>query len=238
VQAVVLAGGLGTRMLPLTERTPKSLLAVAGRPFIAWQLERLGSSGFREVVLCLGHLGEQIRDFVGDGSSFELRVRYSEDGPVPQGTAGALRRALPLLEREFLVTYGDSYLPFDYSGPLRDLASHSDALGSMSVYLNRGRWDESNTEVHGELVKRYVKGSSDPALDHIDYGATALRREVVGALVPDQPAALDRILGELAESRRLRAFRVSERFYEIGSAAGLDELERMLLAWRAPAVKP
>jgi MurNAc alpha-1-phosphate uridylyltransferase len=237
VQAVILAGGLGTRMLPLTEATPKSMLQVAGRPFIAWQLERLALSGFSEVVLCIGHLGDRIRAFVGDGSAFGVDVRYAHDGQVPLGTGGALRAALPGLRPEFLVTYGDSYLPFDYSGPLRDLARHSEALGSMSVFHNRGRWDESNAELSGELVSRYVKGSRDPALDHIDYGATALRREVIAALLPDEPAPLDGVLGQLAAARRLRAFHVAERFYEIGSPAGLAELERMLLASGAPGVK-
>jgi NDP-sugar pyrophosphorylase family protein len=228
MQAVILAGGLATRMQPLTAQTPKSLLPVAGRPFIAWQLEKLKNCGLSEIVLCVGHLGEMIRNFVGDGAGFGLNVRYSEDGPKLLGTAGALRRALPYLASEFLVTYGDSYLPFDYAGPLSDLQGHPEALGSMSVYRNRGLWDESNTEVEGDLVKRYVRGSSDPAVDHIDYGATALRRETIAELAPDVPLALESVLTVLVRGQRLRAFRVSERFYEIGSAAGLADLERML----------
>jgi N-acetyl-alpha-D-muramate 1-phosphate uridylyltransferase len=236
MQAVILAGGLATRMQPLTERTPKSLLPVAGRPFIAWQLEKLLSCGFSEIVVCVGYLGELIRDFVGDGSRFDLSVQYSEDGPKLLGTAGALRHALPLLASEFLVTYGDSYLPFDYTAPLADLRGHPEALGSMSVFLNQGRWDESNTEVEGDLVKRYVRGSRDPAVDHIDYGATALRRETIADVLPEVPTPLETVLTDLALSQKLRAFRVSERFYEIGSAAGLADLERML-ASAEPGVK-
>src|SRR5690242_10649949 len=128
MQAVILAGGLATRMRPHTVNTPKALIEVAGRPFIAWQLEKIALSGFSDVVLCIGHLGERLREFIGDGSHFDLSVRYSDDGPRLLGTAGALRQALPLLERTFLVTYGDSYLPFDYTAPLRDLDSHSEAL--------------------------------------------------------------------------------------------------------------
>jgi len=236
MQAVILAGGLATRMQPLTEHTPKSLLPVAGRPFIAWQLEKLEACGFSEIVVCVGYLGELIRDFVGDGSRFDLSVQYSEDGPKLLGTAGALRHALPLLAPEFVVTYGDSYLPFDYTAPLADLRGHSEALGSMSVFLNQGRWDESNTEVEGDLVKRYVRGSRDPAVDHIDYGATALRRETIADLLPEVPTPLETVLMDLVAAQKLRAFRVSERFYEIGSAAGLADLERML-ASAEPGVK-
>jgi NDP-sugar pyrophosphorylase family protein len=230
MQVAILAGGLATRMQPLTERTPKSLLQVAGRPFIAWQLERLRASGFAEVLICAGHLGEQIESFVGKGANFGLDVSYSYDGPALLGTGGALRQALARLSPTFLVTYGDSYLPFDYGGPLRDLDRHPKALGSMSVFSNQGRWDESNTEIEGDLVKRYVKGSRDPAIDHIDYGATALRREALEILPAGEPCPLDRVLSSLTQAGRLRAFRAGERFYEIGSAAGLAALERMLLS--------
>ena len=160
---------------------------MAGRPFIDWQLERLESCGILRVVLCIGHLGERIREHVGDGRTLGLVIDYSEDGPELRGTAGALRRALPLLDPEFLVTYGDSYLTFDYAALLGDLTVHPDALGSMSVYLNQGRYDASNTEVRGEWVVRYQKSDPDPALDHIDYGALALRREVVMSL-PEERA--------------------------------------------------
>ncbi len=228
MQAVILAGGLATRLGALTQETPKSLLLVAGRPFIDWQLERLASSGVRRVVLCIGHFGERIRERIGEGRGFGLVVDYSEDGPVLRGTAGALRRALPLLDPEFLVTYGDSYLTFDYAALLEDLVGHPDALGSMTVYRNEGRYDASNTEVSGERVVRYQKGESDPALDHIDYGALALRREVVASLPEEHRGSLAELQTELAAHRRLRAFRVTERFYEIGSESGLRELDAML----------
>jgi NDP-sugar pyrophosphorylase family protein len=228
MQAVILAGGLATRMRPHTVNTPKALIEVAGRPFIAWQLEKLALSGYSEVVLCIGHLGERLREFIGDGSHFDLAVRYSDDGPRLLGTAGALRHALALLAPTFLVTYGDSYLPFDYAAPLADLDSHADALGTMSVFLNSGRWDESNTAVAGDRVLRYEKGKRDPALDHIDYGALALRREVIEALPAAAAHGLDAVQSDLAGAGRLRACLAAERFYEIGSPAGLADLEEYL----------
>ncbi|MEO8902487.1 MAG: NTP transferase domain-containing protein, partial [Polyangiaceae bacterium] len=131
MQAVILAGGLGTRLGARTRDLPKALLPIAGRPFLAWLLEALQRSGYSQVVLCIGHHGEQIRDFLGEGQPFGLDVAYSKDGERLLGTGGAIRQALTrgLLEESFLVTYGDSYLPFDYAAPLRDLDSHEAALG-------------------------------------------------------------------------------------------------------------
>jgi NDP-sugar pyrophosphorylase family protein len=228
VQAVILAGGLATRMRPRTLTLPKSMLEVAGRPFVAWQLEALARSGYRRALLCIGHLGEELRSFVGDGSVFGLSAEHSEDGPVLLGTAGALRRALPLLEETFLVTYGDSFLPFDYSAPLRDLEAHPEALGTMSVFENQGKWDASNTAVEGDRVVRYEKGSSDPELRFIDYGAIALRREVIATLPADRHLGLDGVQAELARAGRLRALVAHERFFEIGSEAGLAALAEKL----------
>lgn len=228
MQVVILAGGLATRLQPLTATTPKSLLAVAGRPFLAWQLELVARCGFERALLLTGHLAEPIRAFAGDGSAFGLSVSYRDDGPRLLGTAGALRQALDGLDDTFLVTYGDSYLPFDYGAPLRDLRAHPAALGTMAVFENRGRWDRSNSEVAGELVVRYDKSASDPALAYIDYGATALRREVIAALPAGEPRGLDQLQAELARQGRLRAHLATERFYEIGSHAGLAELEAYL----------
>ena len=232
LQAVVLAGGLATRMRPLTEGVPKALLEVAGRPFVDWQLERLAASGLPDVVMCVAHLGAQIEAHVGDGARLGVRVRWSyEDAGAPGrllGTAGALRAALPLLAPTFLVTYGDSYLPFDYAAPLAALAAAPDADGVMTVYPNAGRWDASNVVTDGTWVRRYEKGTGDRAFDHIDYGAIALRREVVAALPAGRPASLEPILRALALAGRLRAHLARERFFEIGSPDGLAALDSHL----------
>jgi MurNAc alpha-1-phosphate uridylyltransferase len=230
MQAVILAGGLGTRLGPRTRDLPKALLPIAGRPFLAWLLEALVRCGFSRALLCIGHHGEQLEQFLGDGRCFGIDVAYSPDGEQLLGTGGALRQALArqLLAETFLVTYGDSYLPFDYGAPLVDLNAHAQALGTMSVFENRNAWDASNCAVQGELVVRYEKGSRDPALTHIDYGAIALRSEVI-AEQPEQVAfGLDTLQQKLAASGRLRAFRAAERFYEVGSEAGIAELERKL----------
>jgi NDP-sugar pyrophosphorylase family protein len=228
MQVVILAGGLATRMRPRTLTTPKALLDVAGKPFIDWQLHKLRECGFDDVVLCIAHLGEMIEELVGDGSRFGLRVRYSNEGPTLLGTGGALRAALPLLGSDFLVTNGDSYLPFDYAGPLKDLRSFPDCDGVMSIFFNRGQWDASNVVTDGTWVIRYEKNNPDPAFDHIDYGATALKRGVIEAHPDGIAFGFDQVQRELAQKRRLRAHVARERFFEIGSPDGLASLEHLL----------
>src|SRR5882672_10508974 len=144
MQIVVLAGGLATRMHPETEQVPKSMLLVNGRPFVDWQLDGFVASGARSVVMCVGHLGEQIETHVKRALDRGLAVSYSYDGEALVGTGGALRRAFARLEDEFVLTYGDSYLPFDYAAPLADLRAHPEALATMSVYKNRGAFGPSN----------------------------------------------------------------------------------------------
>src|SRR5258708_1931944 len=107
----ILAGGLATRLRPITETIPKALVEIAGEPFLAHQLHLLRANGYERVVMCVGYLGEMVRDFAGDGSQFGMQVEYSFDGEALLGTAGALRKALPLLADDFSVIYGDSYLP-------------------------------------------------------------------------------------------------------------------------------
>ncbi len=228
MQAVVLAGGLATRMRPRTLTIPKMLLEVGNRPFADLQLETLHAAGYRHVVLCVAHLGEQVRAHVGDGARFGLRITYSDEGANLRGTGGALCHAWAELEPEFLVTYGDSWLPFDYAAPLSMLRAHDDCDAVMSIYKNEGQFDRSNVKSDGAFVSAYEKGTTDPAFDHIDYGALAFRKS---ALTPWQ----DRERWDLAEAQtvlarggRVRAVVAAERFYEIGSPEGLETLSRHL----------
>ncbi len=232
-QAVVLAGGLGTRMATLAPSIPKILIEVAGAPFLHHLLRRLAESRFDRVLLCTGHRGAAVREALARGPTFGLDVTVSDEGERRLGTAGALRAALDRLEPEILVTYGDSYLTFDYAAPLERLRARPEARGCMAVYPNRDRIEPSNVAIRGDLVVRYDKSRRPdpalPALDSIDYGATALRREVISSL-NDEPLGLDVVQAELAERRELLALPVSERFFEIGSPGGLEDLRRHFAA--------
>src|ERR1035441_2410300 len=171
----ILAGGLATRLRPITETLPKALIEVAGEPFLAHQLRLLRRPGFERVVLGGGHLRAKNGGVAGDGRAFGLHVEYAFDGPQLLGTAGALRRALPLLGDAFAVIYGDSYLPCDCRAALAAF-SESGKLGLMSVYRNEGLWDTSNVEFTGGRILAYDKANRTPAMRHIDYGLGVLQR--------------------------------------------------------------
>ena len=235
MQCVVLAGGLGTRMYPLTEQIPKALIPVLGEPFVDHQLRWLAAHGVTEVVLSVGHLGEQIEAHVGDGTRAGVPVRYVHEGSALRGTAGALRLAHDrgLLAEAFLVTYGDSYLPIDFGAVGRAfLDGARPAL--MTVFRNDGLWDTSNVvfDRDARLVTLYDKQRKlSPASEfrYIDYGLSALRRETVAREVPaNVKCDLAEAFQRLSLSGELAGFEVSQRFYEIGSPAGLADLEAYL----------
>lgn len=223
----LLAGGLATRLRPLTEKIPKALVEVGGRPFIDWQLELLAARGLDRIVVCAGHLGEMIAEHVTDGSRFGLDVHFSYDGETLLGTGGAIRKALPLLGGEFFVLYGDSYLPVDYRAVARAFTS-ANKHGLMTVFKNDGQWDESNVWMEGSEVRVYDKTANLPQMHHIDYGLSAFRREVFSCRNEGARFDLAEVMADLVERREMAAFPVAERFYEIGSLEGIADLERLL----------
>ena len=227
IPVAILAGGLATRLHPITERIPKSLIPVAGKPFLAHQLELLHSRGIRRAVLCVGHLGEMIQRAFGNGSTFGLQLDYAFDGPKLLGTGGALKRALPMLGMEFFVLYGDSYLPVEYR-PVAEFFRRSGKLGCMTVYHNKGRYDISNVVFRDGGVVVYDKKNRLPEMQHIDYGLSVFQATVFNAYPADKPFDLAEVMGKLVREKQLAGYEVHERFYEIGSQAGLAELETIL----------
>lgn len=222
----LLAGGLATRLRPLTATTPKSLIPVAGEPFLAHQLRHLRDEGLREVVLCCGHLGDQIEAYAGDGRHFGLSIQYSHDGDCPLGTGGALRAALPLLGPRFLVMYGDSWLMEPIGAVWRAFtACGKPAL--MTVFHNRNRWGASNVEYRDGVVLRYDKQHPSPAMVHIDYGLEALEASVLEHWI--RPAFdLAELWSALADYRLLAGYETAGRFFEIGTLTGLRETETFM----------
>ena len=223
----LLAGGLATRLRPLTEKIPKSMLTVADEPFIAHQLRQFHRQGILRVVICLGFLGEMVRDFVGDGSRFGLSVEYSADGDVLLGTGGALKKALPLLGDEFMVVYGDSYLPTDFSLPLESFR-RTQRLALMTVYRNEAKWDQSNVIFRDGQIIQYDKKDKTPEMAYIDYGLGVLKREGFDACPEKTFVDLADIYTRLLSQEQLAGYEVKERFYEIGSHAGILDTETFL----------
>jgi MurNAc alpha-1-phosphate uridylyltransferase len=223
----ILAGGLATRLRPLTETIPKAMVQVNGEPFAFHQLRLLQRHGIDRVVYCVGYRGEQVADAVGDGSRFGLQVRYSFDGPVLAGTAGALKIARPLLGPDFFVLYGDSFLDCDYLVVERAYRQAGKAA-LMAVFRNDGRWDTSNVEFADGRIIEHSKAHRTERMRHIDYGLGVLSAGVLDALPTDGPADLAALYERLAASGDLAAFEVSERFYEVGSFGGLVQFEDYL----------
>jgi NDP-sugar pyrophosphorylase family protein len=222
----ILAGGLATRLRPVTETIPKALIDINGEPFIAHQLRLLHAAGIERVVLCVGYLGEMIEDCVGDGRQFGVHVSYSPDGPNLRGTAGAVKNALPLLGERFLVLYGDSYLPCDYRA-VEQAFLKSGQPGLMTVFRNRNQWEKSNVELaHGRIVA-YDKWTRTDAMEHVDYGLSAFHASVFSA-EGERPTDLTAVFQELIARQALAGFEVRERFYEVGSWEGIQALHQYL----------
>lgn len=222
----LLAGGLATRLHPLTEKMPKALIEVAGEPFVIHQLRLLKREGVTRVVLCLGFLGEMVRQVVKDGSAYGLEVDYSFDGDRLLGTGGAIKRALPGLGQHFFVLYGDSYLDIAFA-PVYAAFLSSRAPALMTVFRNEGRWDTSNVLFDGSHVVRYDKRHPSADMHYIDYGLGLFARAAI-ADWPSEAFDLAEVYAKLAEEGRLAGFEVSRRFYEIGTPKGLTETDAYL----------
>ncbi len=228
MQTVILAGGLGTRLHPVTRAIPKTLVPIRGKPFADYQLAWLARQGIDRVTYCIGYKGKQIVDFVGDGSAWGIKVSYVDEGEHLKGTAGALRMALEAgqLEETFFVTYGDSFLPIAY----RPVFVHYFALAKpalMTVLRNENRWDRSNVVYEPPLVVLYDKHCSDEArerMTHIDYGLLVLSRSLVERAIPKSSVSdLAGVLEGLSRAGELAGYEVAQRFYEVGSPEGLAD---------------
>jgi len=231
MQVVILAGGLGTRLKTVAPNLPKALVMVAGRPFVEHQFELLRQQRFTRILMCVGFGSDVIMRHVGNGSAFGVQVEFSCENPAKLlGTGGALVNALPLLDEEFLVLYGDSYLPTDY-GVIAESFRRLGRSALMSVYRNLGQWDKSNARVVGDLVVFYSKSAGPGEADWIDYGLSGFRREVIEAAREfSLPLDLARIQQDLVSRGDMGACIVRDRFYEIGKPEGLTEVQRLLRA--------
>jgi NDP-sugar pyrophosphorylase family protein len=223
----ILAGGLATRLRPVTEKIPKSLVEVNGEPFLAHQLRLLAGQGIERVVLCTGYLGEMVENFAGDGAKFGLKVSYSPDGPTLRGTAGALKNALPLLDEHFLVVYGDSYLPVDYR-QAQDEFLKSGKLGLMTVFRNEGKWDTSNVEFRDGEIRAYDKKNRTPDMKYIDYGLGAFHQSAFDYAPSEGSYDLADVYQKLLHEGQLKGLEVNHRFYEIGSFPGIEDFGNYL----------
>ena len=224
---VILAGGEAKRLRPLTDNIPKALIEINDKPFLAYQLELLCSSGITNVVICTWYKEDQIRAYAGDGSQFGIKINYSYDGDQPLGTGGAIKKALSYLGDSFFILYGDSYLPCDYSLVEKSFFS-SKKDGLMTVYHNKDRGDRSNVQFKNGKILAYDKDNRSPLMDYIDYGLGILKSSEFEVYPEGQAFDLAEIYQKLIMSNRLAGLEIFEKFYEIGSFSGINELENYL----------
>jgi NDP-sugar pyrophosphorylase family protein len=227
VQAAILAGGLGTRLRPLTETIPKALIPVAGRPFIEYQIEQFRRHGVTDLIICVGHLGHLIEEHLGDGRHFDVFIRYGYERDGLLGTAGAVKNVESLLDDAFFVQYGDNYLLVDYSEVMAYFRRH-DASGLMVVYRNDDRGDRSNVIIDDGLVRVYDKTQKLPGMVYVDFGVSVFRRDTFAGVPPGVATDLSVVYGALIERGQLLAYETYHRFYEVGSPQGLREFESLV----------
>lgn len=223
----ILAGGFATRLWPLAKTLPKALIEICGRPFIDWQMKLLAQNEIERVVICVAHKAEMIQAFVGDGRRYGIQVDYSKDGPTQLGTGGAIRNALPSLGNEFMVLYGDSYLPIAY----RDVEAafhRARKPALMTVYRNDGAYDASNVVFSYGQLQKYSKGGQDPAMTHIDYGLSAFDSSLFERYPLGSYIDLSDICANLSATESLAGYEIHERFYEIGSHRGIKDFSQYI----------
>jgi len=223
----ILAGGLATRLRPITEKIPKLLVEVAGEPFFSHQIRLLKQQGLTRLVLCVGYLGEMIVEQYGDGSEWGVKIEYSFDGPKLLGTGGALIQALPKLGDAFYILYGDSYLPIDYLA-CGESFLRSGKKGLMTVFENHEKYDVSNVWFADGQIKIYDKKNKVPEMHHIDYGLGVVRATAFDGWSRNEVVDLAEVYKKLVSENQLAGYEIPDRFFEIGSHAGLEELNALL----------
>jgi len=224
---VILAGGLATRLGPITDDIPKSMIRVENKPFLQYQIELLRENGLRNIVLCVGHLSHMIKNYFDDGKKFGVKIRYSDEGENLLGTGGALKKAEPLLEDEFFLMYGDSYLLFNYRA-IESYYKKFQDFCILVVYKNQNLYDKSNVGVKDGLVAIYDKTKPDGNLIYIDAGLSILRKNILNRIPSDGMFLLEKLYQRIIAKREMLAYEVNQRFYEIGSLKGLKEFENLI----------
>lgn len=226
MQIIILAGGLATRLNQITESTPKSLIKINGKPFIEYQLDYLKSQNINDVIFCVGHLSNQIEDFLGDGSKFGMNIKFSNDGPKLLGTGGAIKNAIKLLGEDFFVIYGDSYLPIKFSNVFKKYKDQK-SIAMMTILKNNNLWDKSNVIIENDRISLYDKVNFSDQMHYIDYGLTIYKR-IVFKNIKESIFDLSQVLNNLSVKGDLDFYEVNSRFYEIGSINGINAFKEYI----------
>lgn len=227
MQIVILAGGLGTRLKPLTNHIPKCMIAFKGKPFLEYQIQLLKKAGILDFVVCVGFLGEQIVDYFGDGARLGVNITYSIEGEELLGTAGALKKAESILRKNFLITYGDSYLKLPYR-EIYETHVKNKSEATMIIHKNHNYFDQSNIDINNKRITFYDINKTKKDLVYIDAGLTVLNKEVLSLVPASTKYNLGSLFVELINKEKLFYYITDQRFYEIGSFSGQKEFRTLI----------
>jgi len=227
MQCVILAGGLATRLRPITNKISKSMIKIKNKPFLEYQIELLRRNNISEIILCVGYLGEQIERYFGNGKQLSVNIKYSYENEQLLGTGGAIRNTFDLLNNYFFVLYGDSYLNVNYK-EIYNYFLKINYPALLVIYKNNNKWDRSNVIFKDGIVKVYDKNNYAPEMKYIDYGLCVLSKKIVKEIPENIFYDLADLYKGLSTEKKLAGYEVLERFYEIGSKEGLKEFENYI----------
>ena len=220
---VILAGGYATRLRPLTEKIPKALVLVSGKPFIEWQISLLKSQGYKELIILTGFLGNQIKEYLGNGEKYGITINYCSDGSTLLGTGGAIKNAIDLLPENFFIMYGDTYLPINFI-EVEEAYFNKNKKALMTIFKNNNAFDKSNIIYENDKIIKYVINENLENLEYIDYGLSIFSKEVF-LKINTSKFELKTVFIDLISLEELGAYRVYKRFYEMGRVETLIETE-------------
>lgn len=226
-QAVILAGGYGTRMKPYTDTNPKPMYPFEGKPFLEYLIQQVASFGIKDVVLLLGYLPEKIMNYFGDGSKWDVSIRYSIT-PVEYETGLRLKGAEKegFLAEEFLLMYCDNYCPIDYRKLCREYFQNN-ALLQFTAYKNLDGYTKNNLKIsENGLVEVYDKTRTTEGLQGVDIGYAIVNRDVLN-LVPEENNNFEKsVYPQLVKQQKLYATVTEHRYYSVGSWARIELTEQ------------
>lgn len=227
MQIVIFCGGLATRLKNLAKNKPKSMIDINGKPFLEYQINNVKKYDIKDIVLCVGHLSEQIIDYFGNGEKFNVNIKYSHDDEKPLGPIGALKKAEPLLKEDFFIMYGDSYLSVDFKD-VYNFYKKYDKSACMVVYKNQDKYDKSNLIIKDNLVLGYGDKERTKDMVYIDYGTSLLSKKTLDNLKEDIFYSTGDFFSKLIKNHDLLVYEVKTRFYHIGNPEALEELRKYI----------
>lgn len=230
MQTVILAGGLGKRLMPLTRDIPKPMVCVLGKPFLEYQIKWLKLNGIREILVLTGYQGDKIQSYFKDGSSLGVILTYSHE-TSPLGTGGSLKLAEKELKSSFLLVYGDSLLPIDVAGLIQRFRD-VDKTGLIVVCDNQphdaGIFNNIDLDKEG-FVARYEKNSKNHLFHYIDAGVSVFKKEVIDFIPKSKKVSLEEeIFPRLVKDRELLGYITRQPFYDIGTQERIKRFEEFV----------